>query len=52
MGYDSYSLSSDLARDEYVPLYSDTAEGLITIITEKYPYVKFTVFETVLLNEF
>lgn len=52
MGYDSYSLSTDLVRDEYVPVYSDAAEGLITLISEKYPYVKFTVFETVLLNEF
>ena len=52
LGYDSYSLSSDIPKDEYVPLYSDTAEGLIRLIPEKYPYVQFTVFETVLLNEF
>ena len=52
LGYDSYSLSSDLPKDEYVPVYSDTAERLIRLISEKYPYVQFTVFETVLMNEF
>lgn len=51
-GYDSYSLTSDLTKDEYVPIYSDTAEGLIRLISEKYHYVQFTVFETVLMNEF
>lgn len=51
-GYDSYSLSSDHPKDEYVPIYSDTAEGLIRLISEKYPYVQFTAFETVLMNEF
>ena len=30
-GYDSYSLSSDHPKDEYVPIYSDTAEGLINL---------------------
>ena len=35
-----------------MPIYSDTAEGLIRLISEKYPYVQFTAFETVLMNEF
>lgn len=52
LGYDSYSLSSNLPKDEYVPVYSDMAEGLIRLVSEKYPYVRFTVFETVLMNEF
>ena len=52
LGYDSYSFSSDLSEDEYMPIYSDTAADLIRIISERYPYVQFTVFETVLLNEF
>ena len=52
LGYDSYSLSSNLSKDKYVPVYSDTAEELIRLISEKYPYVQFTVFETVLMNEF
>ena len=52
LGYDSYSLSSGIPKNEYVPEYSDTAERLIRLISEKYPYVQFTVFETVLMNEF
>ncbi len=51
-GYDSYSLPSDLPKDEYEPPYSDTAAGLIRLVSEKYQYVQFTVFETVLMNEF
>ena len=35
-----------------MPVYSDTAAGLIRLVSEKYPYVQFTVFETVLMNEF
>ena len=52
LGYDSYSLSSGMPKDEYVPAYSDMAEGLIRLVSERYPYVRFTVFETVLMNEF
>ena len=52
LGYDSYTLSSGIPKDEYVPEYSDTAERLIRLISEKYPYVQFTVFETILMNEF
>ena len=51
-GYDSYSLSSNHPTDEYVPIYSDIVEEMIRIISEKYPYVQFTAFETVLMNEF
>ena len=52
LGYNSYSFSPDLPKNEYIPLYSDTAQRLTDLISKKYPYVKFTVFETVLLNEF
>ena len=52
LGYDSYSLSSDSPKDEYIPAYTDTAADLIRLISEAYPYVTFTVFETVLMNEF
>ena len=51
-GYDSYSLASDHPKDKYMPIYSDNAETLIRLVSEKYPYVQFTVFETVLMNEF
>lgn len=52
LGYDSYSLSSELSKDEYMPVYSDKATELTRVISEKYPFVRFTVFETVLMNEF
>ncbi len=52
LGYDSYSTSKNLTKEEYLPAYSETAAGLIRLISEKYPYVQFTIFETVLLNEF
>lgn len=52
MGYDAYALPSDSPKFEYRPEYSDTALDLIRLISEKYPYVLFTAFETVLMNEF
>ena len=52
LGYDAYSRSLDLPKNDYTPVYSDTAEKLIRLISGKYPYVQFTVFETVLMNEF
>lgn len=52
LGYDAYSLSSDSLRTEYSPAYSDTVTDLIRLISQKYPCVKFTIFETVLMNEF
>ena len=52
LGYDSYSMSSGLTEDVSVPVYSDATKELIGLIADKYPYVKFTLFETVLMNEF
>ncbi|MDO4809182.1 MAG: hypothetical protein Q4A04_04345 [Eubacteriales bacterium] len=52
MGYDAYSLSSDSPKAEYIPTYSDTAMDLIRLVSREHPYVPFTVFETVLMNEF
>lgn len=52
LGYDSYSLFKCLTKEEYVPVYSDTAARLISLVSKKFPYVQFTVFETVLMNEF
>lgn len=50
-GYNSYSLYKEILQ-EYCPIYSDTAEQLNNILSQKYPYVKFTIFETVLMNDF
>ena len=52
IGYDSYALSTDVPKEEYVPNYSDASLQLIKLISEKYPYVQFTVFETVLMNDY
>ena len=51
-GYDAYLLPDGDARKEYKPYYSDEAKKLIDVIAHKYPYVAFTVFETVLMNDF
>ena len=51
-GYDSYTIASTLTKDLYYPVYSDSAKELISLLSGKYPYVRFTVFETILMNEF
>lgn len=51
-GYDSYILSDGNKLTEYLPEYSDMAKKLISIVSKRFPYVKFTVFETVLMNDF
>ena len=37
---------------EYVPAYSEKALALTDMLNQRFPRVSFTVFETVLLNEF
>ncbi|MCR5671302.1 MAG: hypothetical protein K6G10_09880 [Butyrivibrio sp.] len=51
-GYDVYSLFQGEELKVYEPLYSDDAKNIINAISDKYPYVSFTVFETVLMNDF
>lgn len=52
LGYNMYSLPTEEPKKEYYPVYSDLATGLIDQIQDKYPLVTFTVFETVMMNEF
>ncbi len=52
IGYDTYSLPDGDVTKEYRPDYSDAAKELMEDISEKYPDVVFTVFETTLLNDF
>ncbi len=52
MGYDSYALSIGVPKKEYNPVYSKSSLELIALICEEYPYVQFTVFETILLNDY
>ncbi|MBR5419802.1 MAG: hypothetical protein IK115_01495 [Lachnospiraceae bacterium] len=51
-GYDAYSLSQGEELREYQPFYSDETKKLINLIANRYPHVSFTVFETVLMNDF
>lgn len=52
LGYDAYSGPGSSPKKEYQPLYSDLALELLNQINKKYPYVAFTVFETVMMNDF
>ena len=51
-GYDQYIISDGMPRRIYSPEYSELALSVLARVTERYPYIAFTVFETVLLNEF
>ena len=42
----------DRKKDEYSPVYSQSAVDIKNHIAEKYPAIGFTVFESTLLNEF
>lgn len=51
-GFDEYRVAEGNVLPEYHPAYSEISSELLGITTEKYPYVGFTVFETILLNDF
>ena len=51
-GYDEYSLSDDKDKTVYSPYYSELSQRIIDSIENKYPLIRFTVFETIMLNEF
>ncbi|MBP5385513.1 MAG: hypothetical protein J6Y57_11170 [Lachnospiraceae bacterium] len=51
-GYDAYVRADGKKKTEYWPEYSDIAKKLIDLISEKYPLVEFTIFETVSMNDF
>ena len=52
LGYNEYSRSDRPPKKEYYPLYSGLASELKNNIHDRYPYIVFTVFETVLMNDF
>ena len=52
LGYDSYILYDNNTKPTYYPFYSNIAYSAIKLIRETYPYIEFTVFETVQMNEF
>ena len=51
-GYNEYAVNNGQERSEYRPTYSQSALELIGSLDGKYPYISFTVFETMLMNEF
>ena len=51
-GYNQYALYHNGMHPKYRPIYSERAQQLIEVLSKAYPYVVFTVFETVLMNEF
>ena len=52
IGYDCYSAVRPGTRAKYEPQYSNPAQKLMKQLSEKYPLIPFTVFESTLLNEF
>ena len=51
-GYDEYVVATGISLPEYQPAYSEKALALTETLSQRFPRVSFTVFETVLLNEF
>lgn len=51
-GRGEYRLSDGNEKIEYSPRYSEVATNLMDTISNQYPYVHFTVFETALMNDF
>lgn len=51
-GRNQYSLPDGKQKNIYCPLYSEEAKNIRNKIEKKYPRVGFTIFESVLLNEF
>ena len=47
-----YAVQSEQEKPVYRPVYSDLAVKLMAKIAGKYPSLRFTVFETTLLNDF
>ena len=52
LGYDTYSLSYNLQKLQYAPAYSQSSIELAQLIGKRFPNVTFTIFETILMNEF
>ena len=51
-GYNEYALPGMRVLPVFEPSYSELAENTAELICKQYPYVQFTLFETVLMNEF
>ena len=51
-GFDEYMINDGNKLPEYKPSYTQFASELLETIAEKYPYIEFTVFESILMNDF
>ncbi|MBR0486205.1 MAG: hypothetical protein IJJ70_00675 [Treponema sp.] len=51
VGSDSYSRKKE-TRNTYSPRYSEFSKELLTKLEERFPELEYTLFETLLLNEF
>ena len=51
VGSDSYSRTKE-TRSLYLPRYSDFSKDLLSKMEERFPELEYTLFETLLLNEF
>ena len=51
-GYDEYALPDVKELSAYEPNYTEQAIEIIEMLSERFPYVQFTLFETVLMNDF
>ena len=51
-GYDTYCQAGNISKTDYRPEYSENAQGIMKAIQEQYPFVRFTMFEMTLMNEF
>ena len=51
-GYDTYCKPDHILKIDYQPDYSEASLNIMEEIHKKYPNVRFTVFETILMNEF
>ena len=51
VGSDSYSRKKE-TRNTYSPRYSDFSKELLSKMEERFPELEYTLFETLLLNEF
>lgn len=50
--FDEYMVSAGKSLPEYLPTYTQLASDLLERVAAKFPYIGFTVFETVLMNDF
>lgn len=51
-GWGRYTLPKQEQKAPYVPLYSVEAQTIRFLVSNQYPQIGFTIFETTLLNEF